>query len=166
MSRFDVKDGLAESSALVFDSSFMSVAGEGNINLATEKLNLALKPLPKEGIGTEGIGKVSLSLGELAKPFKLGGTLANPSLAIDPLQTAKTIGKAARGMAMFGPIGIATALVSARAGGDENPCIAAIEAAKTGIKAPEKKGVTEKATEGITEGVKGVGEGIMNLFGK
>ena len=107
-----------------------------------------------------------MSFGELAKPFKLGGTLANPSLAIDPLQTAKTIGKAARGMAMFGPIGIATVLVSAKAGGDENPCIAAIEAAKTGVKAPEKKGVTEKATEGITEGVKGVGEGIMNLFGK
>lgn len=166
VSRFDIKDGLADSTALVFDSSLMSVAGEGNINLATEKLNLALKPLPKEGIGTKSIGKISLSLGELAKPFKLGGTLANPSLAIDPLQTAKIIGKAARGMAMFGPIGIATALVSVKAGGDENPCIAAIEAARTGVKAPKKKSVTEKATEGITDGVKGVGEGIMKLFGK
>jgi uncharacterized protein involved in outer membrane biogenesis len=165
VSRFDIKDGLADNTALVFDSSRMSVVGKGMIDLKTEKLDLSLKPVPKERIGAEGIGQVGMSIGELSKPFKLGGTLANPSLAIDPLQTALTVGKMARGMALFGPVGIAAALVSTESV-DENPCIAAIEAAKTGVKAPEKKGITQKTTEGISESVKGVGKGLKKLFGK
>ncbi len=165
VSRFDIKDGLADSTALVFDSSHMSVVGEGTVNLKTEKLNLSLKPLPKEGLGIEGVGKLSLSLGELAKPFKLGGTLGNPSLKIDPLQTALIVGKIAGGVALFGPVGIASALVSTKSG-DENPCLTAIVAGKTGVKAPVKKGIAGEATEEIMEEIKGIGEGLKKLLGK
>ncbi len=170
VSRFDVKDGLAESTALVFDSAKMSVVGEGNVNLKTEKLNFKLNPNPKKGLKAEGLGKVSLSLSELAKSLKLGGTLANPSLGVDPLQAASTIGKMAKGVALIGPFGVLAGLVSTESGGGENPCLAAIEAAKTGVKAPKKKGVAETATDGITEGVKGLGEGVGTglklLFGQ
>ena len=170
VSRFDIKKGLADSTALVFDTDRMSVIGEGKIDLKTEKLDLSLKPVPKEGVGSSALGRLSMSLGELAKPFKLGGTLAEPSLALDSTQAAIALGKAIGGVALFGPIGIATALVS-RSSGDENPCLAAIEAAKKGAKKPvKKKGVVEKSTERVTEGVKGAGEGIgrglKKLFGK
>jgi hypothetical protein len=169
VSRFDIKDGLAESTALVFDSTRMSVVGKGSVNLKTEKLNFKLTPSPKKGLGAEGVGKVSLSLGELAKSLKLGGTLARPSLGVDPFQAAATVGKMAKGVALFGPFGILAGLVGTNSG-DENPCLAAIETAKTGVKAPEKKGVAGTAAEGITEGVKGLGEGLEEglkmLFGK
>jgi uncharacterized protein involved in outer membrane biogenesis len=166
--RFDIKDGLAKSTALVFDTSLMSVVGSGRVNLKTEELDLSLKPSPKQGVGTSGLGKLGLSLGELAKPFKLGGTLADPSLEVDPTQAAIAIGKAVGGRALLGPVGIASALVTGSPG-DENPCLAAIEAAKTGVKVEkpeEKKGEVEKATEDLKEGIKDVGEGLKKLFGK
>ncbi len=90
-------------------------------------------PSPKKGVGISGVGKLSLSLAELAKPFKLGGTLANPSLAIDTTQTVITLGKAVGGVTLFGPVGIAAALAGGRSG-DKNPCFAAIEAARQGAK--------------------------------
>ena len=161
VNRFDIKDGLAESTALVFDSTRMSVVGEGRVDLKTEKLNFKFTPSPKKGLGAEGVGKVSLSLGELAKSLKLSGTLAKPSLGVDPLQAAATVGKMAKGVALFGPFGVLAGLVSTGSG-DENPCLAAIEAAKTGVKPPGKKGVTEQATEGV----KGLSEGLKQLFGQ
>ena len=131
VSGFDVKDGVAQSTALVLDSSQVSVVGYGKINLNTEELDLALKPSPKKGVGIEGLAKLSLSFGELTKPLKLSGTLSNPSLTIDPGGTIFTIGKAIGGAALFGPVGIAAALASGKFG-DKNPCLSAIEAAKKG----------------------------------
>ncbi len=78
------------------------------------------------------MARISFSLSELTNPFKLGGTLANPSLAIDPTQTAITIGKLVGGLA-FGPVGIAVVLADVSMG-DKNPCLAAIEAAEKGVK--------------------------------
>jgi hypothetical protein len=56
----------------------MSIVGAGEINLKDEKLNLSLLPSPKGAAGVGGADKISLSLGELTKPFKLGGTLVKP----------------------------------------------------------------------------------------
>jgi len=75
----------------------------------------------------------------LTEPFKLGGTLANPSLAVDSTQAAITLGKLAGALA-FGPVGIAVVLADVSTG-DENPCLAAIEAAKKGVKVSQKKGL-------------------------
>jgi hypothetical protein len=167
--RVDINDGFAKTTALVLDTSTMSVVGDGTINLKTEGLNLSLKPVPKGGVDTIGLGKLGLNLGELAKPFKLGGTLADPSLAVDPTQTAITIGKALGGSTLFGPVGIASALVSGGSD-EENICLAAIEAAKKG-KVPserteERKGAVEKTTEDVKEGVEGIGEELKKLFGR
>jgi hypothetical protein len=171
VSRFDIKDGLAQSTALVFDTSRMSVIGDGKINLKTEELDLSLTPSPKEGAGVAGVGKVGLSMSELAKPFKLGGTMASPSLALDPAQAALTVAKSAGATALLGPAGIAAALATGGGSKDENPCVKALDAAKTGVKAqPQEKGATEKVTEGVTGGAKGaaegVGGGLKKLFGK
>jgi uncharacterized protein involved in outer membrane biogenesis len=131
----NISDGLAETSVLMLDTSQVTVVGYGKINLDTEKLDLALKSSPKKGLGVNGLAKLSLSFGELTKPFKLSGTLANPSMTIDPKGTLFTIGKAVGGIALFGPVGLAAALASGKLGG-ENPCAAAIEAVKEINKSP------------------------------
>lgn len=105
----------------------------------------------------------------MANPLKVGGAFAYPSIGLDPAQTAISLGKAAGGTLLFGPVGIAAALLSGQLG-DGNPCLAAIEAAGTGVGAPEstQKG-EEKASEDSSEGTKGVfediGESIKKLFG-
>lgn len=136
--RFDIKQGLADSTVLVLDTKATSLIGDGQIDLRSEKLDLAMRSYPKRGIGVSGVGKISLSIGEFTKPLKLGGTLRNPTFVMDPSQTVITLGKAFGGMLLFGPLGLGAALVSGRLGSD-NPCPAAIEVAKKGPKKPEPK---------------------------
>jgi hypothetical protein len=67
------------------------------------------------------------------------------------------------GTLLFGPVGIATALLSSNRGGPENACVQAIEAAKTGVKPAGTKpleglkGSVEKTTEDL-------GTRLKNLF--
>ncbi|MFC1581064.1 AsmA-like C-terminal region-containing protein, partial [Thermodesulfobacteriota bacterium] len=149
VSLFDIKDGMATTSALVMDTELMVVAGDGKINLKTEEIDLSLNPSPKKGVGG-----VSLSFAELAKPFKLDGTLANPTLGIDPTGATLAVGKAVGGVVLFGPFGLVAALAG-KSSENENPCLAAIEAAKKKRepqkkKAPEKeKGIIDKTTDTI-----------------
>jgi AsmA family protein len=162
VARFDIERGEARSTALVLDTPEMTVVGDGTVDLATERLNLALIPYPKQGVA--GVG---LSLGELTKPFKLAGTLSEPSLAVDPAQSALVIGKAVGGVLLFGPVGIVAALVGGTKG-EGNPCLRAVEAAKTGIRVGdeggETKGLFERTGEGIKQGVKDVGDKVKELF--
>ena len=155
VSGFSIKDGVASTTALALNTDDMVVVGEGEINLKTERLNLSLKPVPKGGFGTHATGKLTVSLDELTRPFKLGGTLAHPSLAVDLTQTAIAFGKAIGGVVLFGPVGIAAVLVGSSSG-DENSCMAAIEAAKKGVRV---KGLVGKVTEGA-------GKELKKLFGK
>jgi hypothetical protein len=160
---FNIKDGVASTTALALNTDYMVVVGEGEINLKTEKLNLSVKPVPKEGIGTRLTGKLNVSLSVFTRPFKLGGTLAHPSLAVDPTQTAIAFGEAIGGVLLFGPVGIAAVLVSSSSG-DENSCLAAIEAANKGVRV--KKGFVGRVTEGAGDVLKGAGKEFNKLFGK
>ena len=67
-----------------------------------------------------------MSLSALTKPFKLGGTLANPSLGISPQRAAKTVGSA-----LVVPGGLTSLFVS-HSSGKENPCVAALKIAGEG----------------------------------
>lgn len=167
VSRFDIVNGSADSTALVVDTTELTVVGEGTIDLGTEKLNLSLKPSPKKGVGATDSALPTLSLGELTKPFKLGGTLAHPKLAIDPSGTAIILGKAAAGTAVFGPAGIVAALATPGGTTDENPCLAAIEAAETGVKVgAEEKGMAEDVTDATKTAVGEAQRQIKKLFGR
>jgi hypothetical protein len=95
--------------------------------LKTEELDFGIYTQPKEGVGTKETGKISVSLSAITKPFKLGGTLADPSLEIDATRSVKTIGTA-----LLGPAGIAYLLVS-RSTGDESPCAKALAVAGEGV---------------------------------
>ena len=132
----DIREGLARVTALVVDTSETTVRGSGEVDLKTERVDLSLEPLPKRGVAG-----LSLSLGELAKPFKVSGTLANPSLGIDPTRTALTIGKAIAGVVLLGPLGIAGALAGRTS--EQDPCGAALQAARKESKA----GDTERARD-------------------
>ena len=113
---FKIGHGKAETTALVVNSDYMSVVGNGTINLRTEGLDINLKPIPKEGIETGIAGTVNLSLGELTRPFELAGTLAHPSLGIDLTQTAIAAGKALGGFMLLGPVGLGAALLGSSSG--------------------------------------------------
>jgi uncharacterized protein involved in outer membrane biogenesis len=161
---FDIKNGLAQSNALVLDTNQVRVLGYGKIDLKTEEIDLSLKPIPQKGVGINGLGKFSLSLGELTKTLKLKGTLSKPSLSIDTTGSIITLGKAIGGVALFGPFGVAAVLANGQFG-DKNPCLAIIEAAEKEYqkseaeKSEEKKSVIQKTTEGI-------GNGFKKLFGQ
>jgi uncharacterized protein involved in outer membrane biogenesis len=169
VSGFNIKDGHADTTALVLDTDQMSVVGDGEINLKNETLNLALNPSPKGGIGTGTTGKVTASLGEIAKAFRLNGTLAHPSLGIDTTQAAVTLGKMVGGTVLMGPIGLAAPLIS-EGQTNQNLCSTALEAARKGVKMSTlgkqgKKQTTAPATL-PEQGIKELGKGLEKLFGK
>lgn len=168
---FNIRNGIAETTALAVNTNTMSVIGDGKIDLRTERLDLKLNPIPKQGLGTNLTGKLNVSLGQLARPFKLAGTLAHPSLALDLTQTGIAIGKALGGLLTVGPAGIGGALTGQSAE-VKNLCPLAVEAARQGVKLSviEKRQKPRNAVGTTTEGVKKsageIGKQLMNLFGK
>ena len=128
-----IKDGMANSDIILIDDRLKTLLGNAEVNLKSEELDVWIKPRPKEGIGTKKTGKLSISMKALTQPFKLGGTLAKPSIEMDTVQTAKTVGTA-----FLGPVGWAW-LVFSRSSGDEDICAFAQEIAGKGAYKEEKK---------------------------
>jgi AsmA family protein len=151
VNRFVVSGGVARLTALVADTPTMRIKGKGEIDLRTETIDIKFDPAPKQGLGLQGIGTISLSMSELARPLTLDGTLAKPSLGVDLGRTAWTIGKAAGGVALFGPVGVLGALAGGNLGGQEDPCLAALEE-------------FEQERQGIREQRKGVQGRIRGIF--
>jgi uncharacterized protein involved in outer membrane biogenesis len=155
----NIKNGLAKSDVIMIDDPEKTLLSAGTINLKTEELDFGIHTKPKEGLGTKETGKVSVSLSAVTKPFKLGGTLANPSLGISPERAVETVGSA-----LIGPGSLASLFVSVSSG-KENPCAAALKIAGEGTpkitaksgKEKEQKGASEKKEESL-------GTKIKNFF--
>jgi hypothetical protein len=64
---------------------------------------------------------------------------------------------------LFGPVGIAAALVGSSSG-DENSCTAAVEAGNKGVRA--KKGLVGDVMGSTEDVLKGAGKELNKLFGK
>jgi uncharacterized protein involved in outer membrane biogenesis len=108
--RMDIEKGLVQHK-LFLDTEQTTLVSAGQVNLKTEGLSISIKSSPKQqGLGIPGVAHLSIGFNELARPFKLGGTLSKPILAIDATQTTLAIGKALGGIALFGPLGVLTAL--------------------------------------------------------
>lgn len=133
VSRFDIEKGFIKTTVFLLDTPASRIVGQGTIHLGTEEIDLKLRPLPKKGFGVKGVGRINLSLGSLAKPFKLSGTLAKPTLGIDPAQTLITVGKFIAGAAAFGFAGLAVALFNFNYD-DANACEKAVSLARQGPK--------------------------------
>jgi uncharacterized protein involved in outer membrane biogenesis len=127
--RMDVENGLVQHK-LFLDTEQTTLVSAGQVNLKTEGLDISIKSSPKRGLGIAGYAQLSIGLNELTRPFKLGGTLRKPTLAIDPTQTTLAIGKALGGFALFGPFGILTALGNVSIGGKDS-CVKAMQAAQS-----------------------------------
>jgi uncharacterized protein involved in outer membrane biogenesis len=73
----DIIDGVAKIENFVLQSDTMTVFVLGDLDFNTEKLDLAIRAKPREGLG--------ISIGGIVNSFlKLGGTLQKPKLQIDP----------------------------------------------------------------------------------
>ena len=162
VNNIQIKDGMADVK-LLLDTDQTSIFGLGDVNLKTEQLNLGIKPTPKKTFGLSGVAGVSFSLKELSQPFRLGGTIAHPSLAVDPGRTALSLGKLAGALAL-GPIGLA-AFFGDISVGKQDPCPLALAAVKQdGQAAGEKRG--DQASEENPEKEKKSGGFFRRLFGK
>ena len=135
---FNIKDGMAKSDVIMIDDPRKTLLSRGKINLKTEVLDFDIHTKPKEGIGTEKTGKLSINLGKLTRPFMLGGTLAHPTLRISKTRIAEIAGEA-----LLGPAGWSYLLVSGSSGKD--PCVAALKIAGKGT--PETKTTSGKEKE-------------------
>jgi len=144
VARAEITDGIADV-ALLLDTEQTVLVAAGEINLKKETLSIGIKPHPKKGFGIEGMASVNISLSELSQPFKLGGTLADPHLAIDPTRSLITLGKIGA-VVLFGPIGLAAFLADISIG-NEDTCVKAIEAAKRKIPENKKSDKRKKQTK-------------------
>jgi hypothetical protein len=171
---FKADDGLARTTALLLNTQNMVVLGEGRVNLANEALELTFHPSPKKGLTeTATAGTVSLSLARMSRPFKLGGTLAQPEVTLDKEQILSTLAKAAGGFAALGPAGAAAAALTAEDVGQEAGCQPAAQAVRQGVRfqpkaAPRQAGGQEaqegqEPSGGKSELEKGVEEGLKRL---
>ncbi len=136
-----IDDGKADIK-LLLDTDQTSIFGAGTINLKTESIDLGIKPTPKK---TALPADISFNLNQFSQPFRLGGTLADPHLAIDPGRAAFILAKLAGALAL-GPIGIAAFFADISLG-KKDACAVALEKAMKKIQAVETKNSGETPPE-------------------
>ena len=157
VSRFQIQEGIATSTGLLFDTDKVAIGGGGTINLRDETLHLRINPKPKNE-----------SLVSLAFPIDIKGTLANPSAAPTPGAVAK--GVAGLALGLVNPLGILLAVASS--GDHSNHCMAALE--NTDPPMPETSapgpGAAQPAAKEdglvVEEVIKGIGEGVGKGLGE
>jgi uncharacterized protein involved in outer membrane biogenesis len=158
---FHITNGMASGDAIIIDDPQKTLISNGTLNLASEELDFDIQTKPKGGVGTKDSVKVNVSLGEVTKPFRLSGTLANPTIGISLVRTATLIGKV-----LFLPGGIPSLFVSGSTGG-QNPCVEAVKKVKEQAAMDKAKsgGKTTQTNSGAKE-KEGLGSKILNLFSK
>jgi hypothetical protein len=116
---FDVEDGLLTSRALLFDTNDTVFNGAAKVNLATEQMDIYIKPQPKD--------KSFLSL---RSPLKVTGTFGNPDAGLDKVAVAKRA-LAAVGLGAVNPLLALFATIETGPGHDAD-CVATLKRAQAG----------------------------------
>lgn len=171
---FDIKDGIANAKALVFETGGLSAIGVGTVDLREEKLNLLIDPRAKQ---------TSLASAAIV-PVAITGTLLQPEWALDKAallgNTASTV---AKGAAAFATMGLSLLVESAakRAVGSIDktdyctPALAGkavvpgkMEQADSGAGSTGSgaEAQPKKQEDGASGVVDGVSKGLKSLFGK
>ena len=122
--QFDIKAGVAASQAFIFDTQAGIMAGEGNINLGTEKINFLLVPKPAHP---------DLSI---LTNLRVSGSVIDPHVGVDKASTL-TQGAKALSFLAVGPLGLLAPFVHLGAN-KSHPCnVPSI--GQLGLKTPAKK---------------------------
>ncbi|HZB91920.1 MAG TPA: AsmA family protein [Stellaceae bacterium] len=131
VSHFDVKDGVATATTLLFDTSDTEIVGSGNVNFASETLYLDLDPYNKT--------PVPLSL---RTPILARGTFAKPQFSINPTGLLARLG-AAVGLGIVFPPAAVLALADTGLGSN-NACARAFARHPPGSEAQSGGGAPGK----------------------
>ena len=151
---FVVENGVAAANGLLLDTEFMSVLGDGEIDLGAGTLDLTFSPRPKE-----------TRLLDLAIPVHLGGTFDEPTFLPTPGGVTKkvltTLGALVNPLVLLVPV-----IESARS--DKNPCVEALAnaAAEVDPNAEKDPGVVGGVVEGVGGVLKGLGRTLKRLGGE
>jgi uncharacterized protein involved in outer membrane biogenesis len=105
---FDVKNGIATSRAMVFDTAISNIQGEGSIDFKQEQLDIRLDAKPKRK-----------SIFVARTPIHIQGPFSNPGYALEagPLLAR---GGAAAALSVINPIAAVLALIETAPGRDAN----------------------------------------------
>jgi uncharacterized protein involved in outer membrane biogenesis len=119
VARIGVADGLATIDEMLLDTSRVTIAGSGVVNLKSEELDLFLAPRPKQA-----------SLVSLANPVNISGTMSQPEISVAPLPGRSRSRLARTGIlaGLINPLFLLTLLSDTGTIGDTH-CTAAIERA-------------------------------------
>jgi hypothetical protein len=148
---FEIRDGIATSSVVLVDSSRVTVAGEGTIDLVQQQIDMRLVPQPKDP-----------SLLSLATPLLVTGPLDDPQVAPDPIAVIKDVGTSVAG-GMINPLAVLLPFMSA--GSDHDPCPGAIAIAEGRAPAPKPSdGVLSDAKSSVTKTLEEADGAIKGLF--
>jgi uncharacterized protein involved in outer membrane biogenesis len=157
VSDFDIKNGLANSKALVVDTSTFTVAGGGTVDLKSEKLNMYVD-----------VNTKTASIASLAVPVNVGGTLKSPSFVPDPLATASAAAKAIGSLANISDVGMIGNLLGQNKTAEasepvsDNPCVQAAVAPQATV---TSEGPITGTLQGLLGGEGGAAAAVQNLLG-
>jgi uncharacterized protein involved in outer membrane biogenesis len=140
--------------AIAMETTRMSVVSSGTIDLGAEKLDVAVRPYPKDGVG--------ISAGKLAEMVRIQGSLAQPKVAPDVVGVAKTAASVLGALATGGASLVAEGLMG-HASADPQPCATALNGPdKTAAPAQDPAAPVPAATNPIQD----LGKGLNQLFGR
>lgn len=148
---FDVKNGLMTSRALVLDTDDTVVYGDGNVNLATEAMDLYFRPYPKD-----------MSVLSLRSPLKIAGTLGAPQTGPDKGALA-TRAVAALALGAINPLLALAATIETGPGQDAN-CAEILRAAASPDASARAEVLSRAQQKDATLG--GPPNGSRSLFGR
>jgi len=135
---FNVKDGVMNTNAFLFDTAVVKIEGGGTINLKTEEMNLKLNPRPKDS-----------SVASLNSPVYVRGTFGHPKPMPDvPRLAAKGVGAVLMGI--INPLLAVLPLVK-EGKGEDSPCNQLVAEAtklkKQAAKVPAKAPATASSSD-------------------
>jgi len=112
--RFAAKDGVATTDkGIAFETSKMTVVSSGTANLKSEAIDFSLRPETRQAGG--------IGAGELVKLLRVRGTLGEPKIGIDELETAKTAASVGAAVSSGGLSSLARVLAK-KPTADPQPC--------------------------------------------
>jgi uncharacterized protein involved in outer membrane biogenesis len=132
---FDFADGVATIPSFVVQTDRLNIVSAGTVDLKTEQINVDFSVQPRKGLG--------LSASMITNPWiKLGGTLANPAITVNPAGATISTGAAVA----TGGLSILVLGIWDRLLGTQDPCAQALkkDAEHQQEKAEQETGGTEK----------------------